>query len=74
MIFVYDGSGPEAARAGIAASRQLLEEIGTLTPEGRAWEIDARLRPEGDNGQLARSWRAMSATTRSVPGSGSSSR
>lgn len=55
VVFVYDGSGADDAKAAIDASKSLLKEIGSLTPEGRAWEIDARLRPEGDSGQLARS-------------------
>ena len=55
VIFIYDGSGSDDAAAAVKYSKRLLQEIGALTPEGRAWEIDARLRPEGDNGQLARS-------------------
>jgi glutamate-ammonia-ligase adenylyltransferase len=55
VIFVYEGSGADSAGAAIETSKRLLREIGSLTPEGRAWEIDARLRPEGDSGQLARS-------------------
>ncbi len=55
VIFVYEGANSDAARAANRTARGLLQEIGAQTAEGRAWEIDARLRPEGDSGQLARS-------------------
>lgn len=55
VIFVYEGSTSDDARAANRTARGLLQEIGAQTAEGRAWEIDARLRPEGENGQLARS-------------------
>ena len=55
VIFVYEGAGSDEARAANRIARGLLKEIGAQTAEGRAWEIDARLRPEGENGQLARS-------------------
>ena len=55
VIFVYEGSTSDEARAANRTARGLLREIGAQTAEGRAWEIDARLRPEGENGQLARS-------------------
>ncbi len=55
VIFVYEGAGSDDARAANRTARGLLREIGAQTAEGRAWEIDARLRPEGENGQLARS-------------------
>ena len=55
VIFVYEGTTSDDARAANRTARGLLQEIGAQTAEGRAWEIDARLRPEGENGQLARS-------------------
>ncbi|MCY4433493.1 MAG: bifunctional [glutamine synthetase] adenylyltransferase/[glutamine synthetase]-adenylyl-L-tyrosine phosphorylase [bacterium] len=55
VIFVYEGTTPDDAKAANRTARGLLQEIGAQTAEGRAWEIDARLRPEGENGQLARS-------------------
>ena len=55
VIFVYEGATSDDARAANRTARGLLREIGAQTAEGRAWEIDARLRPEGENGQLARS-------------------
>ena len=55
VMFVYEGTNSDDARAANRTARGLLQEIGAQTAEGRAWEIDARLRPEGENGQLARS-------------------
>ena len=55
VIFVYEGTNSDEARTANRTARGLLREIGAQTAEGRAWEIDARLRPEGENGQLARS-------------------
>ncbi len=55
VIFVYEGAISDDAKAANRTARGLLKEIGAQTAEGRAWEIDARLRPEGENGQLARS-------------------
>ncbi len=55
VIFVYDGTSADDARSAARTARELLQQIGAQTAEGRAWEIDARLRPEGENGQLARS-------------------
>jgi glutamate-ammonia-ligase adenylyltransferase len=51
VVFVHTGPQHEAE----AIATALLAEIGGSTPEGRAWEIDARLRPEGNQGVLARS-------------------
>ncbi len=55
VIFVYEGTTADEARAAARTARGLLRQIGAQTAEGRAWEIDARLRPEGESGQLARS-------------------
>ncbi|MCY4192869.1 MAG: bifunctional [glutamine synthetase] adenylyltransferase/[glutamine synthetase]-adenylyl-L-tyrosine phosphorylase [bacterium] len=55
VIFVYEGASSDDARSANRTARGLLQEIGAQTAEGRAWEIDARLRPEGESGQLARS-------------------
>ncbi len=55
VIFVYHGTGAEEARSAARTARGLLQQIGAQTAQGRVWEIDARLRPEGENGQLARS-------------------
>lgn len=50
VVFVHDGPAPR----GEALARMVLREIGGTGPAGRIWEIDARLRPEGNQGLLAR--------------------
>ncbi len=55
VIFVYDGDTAEQSLSANRTARALLQQIGAQTPQGRLWEVDARLRPEGENGQLARS-------------------
>ncbi len=55
VMFVYDGTslGDFAAAERIAS--QLVQEIGATTAEGQTFRIDARLRPQGNDGPLARS-------------------
>ena len=55
VMFVYDGDGPEAFRAAEHVASQLVQEIGATTAEGQTFRIDARLRPQGNEGPLARS-------------------
>ncbi len=49
VLFVHDGNAYEAERLAAA----LLRDVGAQTSEGQAWDIDARLRPEGKSGALA---------------------
>ncbi len=55
VMFVYDGDGPEAFRAAESVAGQLVQEIGATTAEGQTFRVDARLRPQGIEGPLARS-------------------
>jgi [glutamine synthetase] adenylyltransferase / [glutamine synthetase]-adenylyl-L-tyrosine phosphorylase len=55
VLFVYDGDRPEHFDIAERAAEQLLTEIGATTAEGQTFRIDARLRPEGNQGPLARS-------------------
>lgn len=57
VIFVFEG--PQAA--GEVVARSILREIGGATETDRAWEIDARLRPEGNQGPLARTFASYRA-------------
>jgi [glutamine synthetase] adenylyltransferase / [glutamine synthetase]-adenylyl-L-tyrosine phosphorylase len=50
VLFVHDGDLTVATRT----ARQFLALLGEATPDGRAYEIDASLRPEGRDGQLSR--------------------
>jgi len=53
VLFLYEPSGEGAGSNSAQQTAQAwLTEMATLTPEGRAWEVDVRLRPEGQ-GMLA---------------------
>jgi glutamate-ammonia-ligase adenylyltransferase len=55
VIFVYDGNtAPDFAVAEKLATR-LVGAIGKTTSEGSTFRVDVRLRPEGNQGPLARS-------------------
>ncbi len=55
VMFVYEGSTPSDFRAAESVAERLVEEIGATTTEGQTFRIDTRLRPEGNQGALARS-------------------
>lgn len=50
VMLVHEGDGPTAS----AAVEQLLRLLGEITPEGAAFEVDVKLRPEGSDGPLTR--------------------
>ena len=55
VVFVYDGDRAVDFDAAERVASTLLAEIGEILPEGQTYAIDARLRPEGTQGPLARS-------------------
>ena len=57
LVFVYleDGGTPDAFREFERCVRRVLDILGRLTEEGRGFQVDLRLRPEGGAGLLARS-------------------
>jgi [glutamine synthetase] adenylyltransferase / [glutamine synthetase]-adenylyl-L-tyrosine phosphorylase len=55
VMFVHDGDSSSAEKL----AESLLKSIGEVTREGSAFRIDARLRPEGNSGPLARSLRSF---------------
>jgi glutamate-ammonia-ligase adenylyltransferase len=55
VLFVYEGEGASAFERHERTATELFREIGATTAEGQTFEIDARLRPEGNQGPLARS-------------------
>jgi glutamate-ammonia-ligase adenylyltransferase len=57
LLFVARSADDGAA----AATRRLLDLLGRVTPEGRVYEIDTNLRPEGRDGPLVRSLEAYAA-------------
>ena len=50
VVFVHDGDLPAATRV----CEQVLRLLGQVTPEGRAYEVDTNLRPQGRDGPLTR--------------------
>ena len=50
VMFVHDGEGARAAKV----CERFLRLLSAVTPEGRAYEVDANLRPEGKDGPLSR--------------------
>jgi glutamate-ammonia-ligase adenylyltransferase len=61
VIFVFDGTGATAFEEADRVATSLMRFIGGSTPAGRIYEIDASLRPEGKQGQVARSLDAYRA-------------
>lgn len=55
VLFVYDGHGADDFHHAEQVAARLVQEIGATTAEGQTFRIDARLRPEGNQGPLARS-------------------
>ncbi|MGZ4150476.1 MAG: [protein-PII] uridylyltransferase family protein, partial [Actinomycetota bacterium] len=55
VMFVYDGDSASDFHDAEQVAAQLVQEIGATTAEGQTFRIDARLRPEGNQGPLARS-------------------
>jgi glutamate-ammonia-ligase adenylyltransferase len=55
VLFVFDGRGPRAFADAERIATELIRAIGETTGEGQTFRIDARLRPEGRQGMLARS-------------------
>jgi glutamate-ammonia-ligase adenylyltransferase len=55
VVFVYDGDSASDFGAAEQIASQLVQEIGATTAEGQTFRIDTRLRPEGNQGPLARS-------------------
>ncbi len=59
VLFVYEGAAPDGAasvsnhRLARRLAEELLSEAGSQTPDGRLYQVDARLRPEGRGGALA---------------------
>jgi glutamate-ammonia-ligase adenylyltransferase len=55
VMFVYDGEGSTVFERAEELATRLVQEIGATTSEGQTFRVDARLRPEGADGPLARS-------------------
>ena len=61
VLFVYDGDSAADFDDAEHVAALLVQEIGATTTEGQTFRIDARLRPEGNQGPLARSLEGFTA-------------
>jgi glutamate-ammonia-ligase adenylyltransferase len=52
LVFVYDDDAPEAAQNYIALARRIVLWLTTMTSSGVLFDVDLRLRPDGDKGLL----------------------
>ncbi len=55
VMFVHGGTGPSDAAEAERVATELTRLINGATPAERIFELDSRLRPEGNQGPLARS-------------------
>ncbi|MCC7225557.1 MAG: bifunctional [glutamate--ammonia ligase]-adenylyl-L-tyrosine phosphorylase/[glutamate--ammonia-ligase] adenylyltransferase [Burkholderiaceae bacterium] len=55
IIFVYDDDREDASEIYAKLGRRMSSWLSTMTSSGRLYEIDLRLRPDGDAGLLAQS-------------------
>ena len=55
LVFLYDDGRDDAAEIYARLGRRMASWLSTMTSSGRLYEIDLRLRPDGDAGVLAAS-------------------
>ncbi|MCC2595305.1 bifunctional [glutamate--ammonia ligase]-adenylyl-L-tyrosine phosphorylase/[glutamate--ammonia-ligase] adenylyltransferase [Pusillimonas sp. MFBS29] len=53
LVFLYDEPTDEASELYAKLGRRMVSWLSTMTSSGRLYEIDLRLRPDGDAGLLA---------------------
>lgn len=55
LVYLYDDSREDAAELYAKLARRLTSWLSTMTSSGRLYDIDLRLRPDGESGLLATS-------------------
>ena len=53
LVFLFDDSRDDAAEVYAKLGRRMTSWLSTMTSSGRLYEVDLRLRPDGDAGLLA---------------------
>lgn len=53
LVFLYDGSDEASTENYVRLARRMISWLSTLTSSGRMYEVDMRLRPDGDAGLIA---------------------
>ncbi len=61
LVFVYDDPREDAAELYAKLGQRMTSWMSTMTSSGRLYEIDLRLRPDGDAGLIAVSLQAFEA-------------
>lgn len=59
LVFLFDDPDPNAGDTYVRLSRRLSTWLSAMTPSGRLYEVDLRLRPDGQAGLLAVSVQAF---------------
>ncbi|MBB1594878.1 bifunctional [glutamate--ammonia ligase]-adenylyl-L-tyrosine phosphorylase/[glutamate--ammonia-ligase] adenylyltransferase [Achromobacter sp. UMC46] len=59
LVFLFDDSREDAAEVYAKLGRRMTSWLSTMTSSGRLYEVDLRLRPDGDAGLLAVSMEAF---------------
>ena len=59
IVFVYDDDREDAGEVYAKLGRRMSSWLSTMTSSGRLYEVDLRLRPDGDAGLLAQSIEAF---------------
>jgi len=53
LVFLYDDEREDAPETYVRLSRRIISWLSTMTASGRLYDVDLRLRPDGDAGLLA---------------------
>jgi len=70
LVFVYDDPHPEAELAYITLARKLMLWLSTQTSSGTLFDVDLRLRPDGDKGLLVSPFAGLERYQRNEDGHG----
>jgi len=70
LVFVYDDPHPEAELVYITLARRLMLWLSTQTSSGTLFDVDLRLRPDGDKGLLVSPFAALERYQRNEDGHG----
>jgi glutamate-ammonia-ligase adenylyltransferase len=70
LIFLYDDDHPDAADVYSMLARRVISWLTTQTSSGKLFDIDLRLRPNGNSGLMVSSFSAFSRYQRNEDGLG----
>ena len=70
LIFLYDDEDPAAAEVYLLFARRLMTWLSAHTSSGKLFEIDLRLRPDGNTGLLVSPFEAFARYQRNEDGLG----